>query len=139
MQKAFLCRFLIFFLFQRLSILHLQEQLQLPALLASLCHLWCWITIGHTLSYFIPTRQNIMACPNLWYLFSKRTKLILYTRKPLIIVILPKIPQVNRLNFFMNGCLRTPQDMDGTLTLIFAELKTTWDITTKISVSLQLS
>ena len=31
---------------------------------------------------------------------------------------------------------RTPQDMDGTLTLIFAKLKTTWDITTKISVFL---
>ena len=33
---------------------------------------------------------------------------------------------------------RTPQDMDGTLTLIFAKLETTWNITTKISAFLQL-
>ena len=33
---------------------------------------------------------------------------------------------------------RTPQDMDGTLTLIFAKSETTWDIITKISASLQL-
>ena len=33
---------------------------------------------------------------------------------------------------------RTPQDMDRTLTLIFAKLETTWNITTKISAFLQL-
>ena len=33
---------------------------------------------------------------------------------------------------------RTPQDMDGTLTLIFAKLETNWNITTKISAFLQL-
>ena len=33
---------------------------------------------------------------------------------------------------------RTPQDMDGTLTLIFAKLKTSWNIITKISALLQL-
>ena len=33
---------------------------------------------------------------------------------------------------------RTPQDMDGTLTLIFTKLETSWNITTKISALLQL-
>ena len=33
---------------------------------------------------------------------------------------------------------RTPQDMDGTLTLIFAKSKTIWDIIMKISALLQL-
>ena len=33
---------------------------------------------------------------------------------------------------------RTPQDMDGTLTLIFANSGTIWDIITKISAFLQL-
>ena len=33
---------------------------------------------------------------------------------------------------------RTPQDMDGTLTLIFANSKTTWDFVTKFSALLQL-
>ena len=39
---------------------------------------------------------------------------------------------------FENAKPRTPQDMDGTLTLIFAKSETTWDIITKISASLQL-
>ena len=35
-------------------------------------------------------------------------------------------------------CTRTPQGMDGTLTLIFANSKTTWDFVTKFSALLQL-
>ena len=42
----------------------------------------------------------------------------------------------NFLMFLMNYT-RTPQNMDGTLTLIFAKLETTRDITTKISALLQ--
>ena len=43
--------------------------------------------------------------------------------------------------FFLRGGghnSRTPQDMDGTLTLIFAKSETPQDITTKISAFLQL-
>ena len=36
------------------------------------------------------------------------------------------------------GYSRTPQDIDGTLTLIFANSKTTWDFVTKFSAFLQL-
>ena len=38
----------------------------------------------------------------------------------------------------MSNNARTPQDMDGTLTLIFAKSETPKDITTKISAFLQL-
>ena len=45
--------------------------------------------------------------------------------------------QINKQTYtfipFQYDTTRTPQDMDGTLTLIYAKLETTWDITTKIS------
>ena len=44
----------------------------------------------------------------------------------------------NTMKLLMMDKSRTPQDMDGTLTLIFAKLETSWNITAKISAFLQL-
>ena len=98
-----------------------------------------WVDL-HIISYFwvgTVLVTSLLTKPSVWYKIGILWVNIMHVKVYAIFLGFWLQIHMNQI-FQIYAKTRTPQDMDGTLTLIFAKSKTIWDILMKISALLQL-